>query len=524
MSTINIFEKGATPAGSDGDLQTKSGSGLAALAQSTFVLASAVGANDGVASLNSSGQVPSGQLPSYVDDVLEFADLASFPVTGESEKIYVAIDTRLTYRWSGSAYVQIGGGLLTPWVENINAAEYSILNFNTAYAAKGEAASIRNEDASHFISVSDSGVQIEGLNWPTSDGTKDQVLSTDGSGNLSFVDAATGGGSQSPWTADIVSAGFRIMDDETTPVVSFDPSLRILYAGDGQQSVFYGSWELSAGGTGSLNWSTRQLYDGDGMPRLNWEGAIKIHGISYPDDITIDDDNKFIQYNHAATAFELVALSPQTPWESDIDGGGFNLSNTPSIGGSHSTHTLHIYPGGEFAANGPGLLYFNSTGFSLPTTGDDGKVLTYDETGDQMIWQVPPGLANPLTEDLDANEYDINNVTTLTVNNINGISGGGGINISHAVASISVGAGNANYVAIDTNTFTVSYSSTTKFQAGGNGIAFFSASQASQQSAPSDATTGVSGSTDTSLETAYNDLAGKFNDLIDKLQAYGLLS
>ena len=43
-------------------------------------------------------------------DVLEFANLASLPVTGESGKIYLALDTNKTYRWSGSAYVQIGGG------------------------------------------------------------------------------------------------------------------------------------------------------------------------------------------------------------------------------------------------------------------------------------------------------------------------------------------------------------------------------------------------------------------------------
>lgn len=42
-------------------------------------------------------------------DVLEFANFASFPVTGESGKIYVALDKNFTYRWSGSAYVQIGG-------------------------------------------------------------------------------------------------------------------------------------------------------------------------------------------------------------------------------------------------------------------------------------------------------------------------------------------------------------------------------------------------------------------------------
>lgn len=55
------------------------------------------------------GVVPSSQLPSYVDDVLEFADLASFPATGETGKIYLALDTNSTYRWTGSVYVKIGG-------------------------------------------------------------------------------------------------------------------------------------------------------------------------------------------------------------------------------------------------------------------------------------------------------------------------------------------------------------------------------------------------------------------------------
>ena len=56
------------------------------------------------------GVVPSNQLPSYVDDVLEYVDLASFPVTGEASKIYIAIDTNKTYRWSSTQYVEIGGG------------------------------------------------------------------------------------------------------------------------------------------------------------------------------------------------------------------------------------------------------------------------------------------------------------------------------------------------------------------------------------------------------------------------------
>ena len=62
------------------------------------------------ASKITSGTIDSARLPSYVDDVIEAANLASFPGTGETGKIYVALDTNKTYRWSGSAYVYITSG------------------------------------------------------------------------------------------------------------------------------------------------------------------------------------------------------------------------------------------------------------------------------------------------------------------------------------------------------------------------------------------------------------------------------
>lgn len=68
-----------------------------------------VGVAGGVASLDGTGKVPSTQLPSYVDDVLEFANLAAFPATGESGVLYVALDTNKVYRWSGTVYVEISG-------------------------------------------------------------------------------------------------------------------------------------------------------------------------------------------------------------------------------------------------------------------------------------------------------------------------------------------------------------------------------------------------------------------------------
>lgn len=73
--------------------------------------ASQKGAKSGVASLDETGKVPSAQLPSYVDDVLEADNLEAFPETGESGKIYVTKDTNKTYRWSGSSYVEIAQGV-----------------------------------------------------------------------------------------------------------------------------------------------------------------------------------------------------------------------------------------------------------------------------------------------------------------------------------------------------------------------------------------------------------------------------
>lgn len=73
------------------------------------------GANNGYASLDNAGKVPTGQLPSYVDDVLEFANLAGFPITGETGKIYVAIDTGIIYRWSGSVYIEISSDTQAVW-------------------------------------------------------------------------------------------------------------------------------------------------------------------------------------------------------------------------------------------------------------------------------------------------------------------------------------------------------------------------------------------------------------------------
>ena len=73
--------------------------------------ASLKGAANGVAELDANGKVLTSQLPSFVDDVIEAENFAALPNEGETGKIYVTLDDNKTYRWSGSAYVEISASL-----------------------------------------------------------------------------------------------------------------------------------------------------------------------------------------------------------------------------------------------------------------------------------------------------------------------------------------------------------------------------------------------------------------------------
>ena len=91
---------------------TKTSVGLGDVDNVKQIPMSQKGSNSGVAELDANGKVPASQLPSFVDDVLEFNNLASFPATGEADKIYVDKATNKTYRWGGTGYVQLNEGIV----------------------------------------------------------------------------------------------------------------------------------------------------------------------------------------------------------------------------------------------------------------------------------------------------------------------------------------------------------------------------------------------------------------------------
>lgn len=96
--TVKTFVENHTSRTDNPHAVTKAQVGLGNVTNDSQVKRSEMGVAGGVATLDSSGLIPEAQLPSYVDDVLEFENFAALPQTGESGKIYVTLDTNLTYR------------------------------------------------------------------------------------------------------------------------------------------------------------------------------------------------------------------------------------------------------------------------------------------------------------------------------------------------------------------------------------------------------------------------------------------
>jgi hypothetical protein len=125
------------------------------------------------------GKVPSYQLPSFVDDVIEVADFASLPTVGEIGKIYITLDNNKIYRWSGSIYIEIASnqaiwgaitGTLTNQTDLVNAlnlkADKTItITPNAPLTGGGDLSANRS------ISINQSGASSDGFlsstDWTT---------------------------------------------------------------------------------------------------------------------------------------------------------------------------------------------------------------------------------------------------------------------------------------------------------------------------------------------------------------------
>jgi len=117
------------------------------------------------------GLVPANQLPSYVDDVEEYGDVASFPVTGETSKIYYALDTASSYRWTGSAYFET------------NSVQEFYLRTSTTVATAGEITTYNTGNKS-FIRFSAATILNSMLGMSVTDLNKIVIITNTNSVNL----------------------------------------------------------------------------------------------------------------------------------------------------------------------------------------------------------------------------------------------------------------------------------------------------------------------------------------------------
>lgn len=181
------------------------------------------GAASGLAELDANGKVPSSQLPSYVDDVLEYNGQANFPATGESGKIYVDTSTNMTYRWSGSTYVNIASNLA---LGETSSTAYRGDRGKEAYdhaSAKGSAFAsglykITTNAQGHVTAAA--AVQksdITGLGIPGSDTTYESKPASAGGTDLSLVTT----GEKARWNAAAESASFTYTAELSRLVVAF---------------------------------------------------------------------------------------------------------------------------------------------------------------------------------------------------------------------------------------------------------------------------------------------------------------
>lgn len=185
------------------------------------IATTAKGAANGVAELDANGKVPSSQLPSYVDDVIEVANYAALPTTGEAGKIYITKDTNKTYRWSGTGYVEISASLALGETDS------------TAYRGdRGKVAYDHSQDANAVSSATAVGLYKVGATAEGHISGLTAVAKSDITGlgipgkNTEYNVSSGSVGSASGWNAGSVTTA-SIVGDTLEIVLGVAPSLSV---------------------------------------------------------------------------------------------------------------------------------------------------------------------------------------------------------------------------------------------------------------------------------------------------------
>jgi hypothetical protein len=156
------------------------------------------GQPDGYAPLTG-GLVPTQHLPSYVDDVVEAANLAAFPATGEAGKIYVALDSGMTYRWSGSTYIAISDKVTSTGITDSTVVGRKVITAVDEQAGRTAIGAERRRT----VNVRDFGAKGD-FNTTTQTGTDDSAAFA------AAIAAASAGGANAGMTVVVPPGNYRL--------------------------------------------------------------------------------------------------------------------------------------------------------------------------------------------------------------------------------------------------------------------------------------------------------------------------
>lgn len=270
---------------------------------------SAKGAANGVVPLNSSKQIDSQYLPSYVDDVLEYTAKASFPTTGETGKIYVDTTTNLTYRWSGSAYVEISPSLALGTTSS------------TAFAGdKGNVAYTHSQTTGNPHGTTKANIGLGNVD-NTADSAKNVATATRTTNNGNNTEVASGTTANAPTTGMKYTSGMYMTQtygNSTTPTTCGN-IINVAGAGTGQ---------LLLGWSGTDSTTERVYYRSHRDTSTGGWGAWK--KLAYTDDIpsSLKNPNALTMQANGTTVATYDGSSAKT------------VNITPSvIGAAASSHT-----------------------------------------------------------------------------------------------------------------------------------------------------------------------------------------
>lgn len=243
MSKAHVVEIGVNGSHRNDDNNphrvTKAQVGLGNVTNDAQVKRSEMGQPDGVALLNSDGKIPSSYLPSYVSDIITVDSYAKLPTTGEEDKIYVTKDTNLTYRWSGTSYVEISPSLAL--------GETS----TTAYAGdKGKALSNSVADLENRVGHGYVNTETDGFAYIGTGDTKVKIIH-----GAQILASVVGQGTS-----------FTISSNTDTASIGYGASI-------GQNSVLGAGLSASINNVTGPNGSTRQ---GIVLKDVNDDNCVKI--------------------------------------------------------------------------------------------------------------------------------------------------------------------------------------------------------------------------------------------------------